>query len=176
MNDYYNTVDVKVGSAIRQWVIYTYGSDTIRLSKGQNLWAIVKQNLELLPQDYKILSDRSEYISIVLLATRGNREPIFNYPSDRMLHLNELYRCYISPAGQNAIKRYLENQFRHSFTVYMIGRQSESGGKIKIQAAISDFLQDFGLDVTAKRLSTLSKYWYRFRVKYPDKYPLPIFF
>lgn len=176
MNEYYNTVDIKVGSDIRQWVIYTYGADTIRLEKGTNLWAIVKQNLELLPADYKILTDKSEYISIVLLATRGNSEPIFNYPSDRLIHINELYRCYISTSGQNAIRRYLENQFRHSFTLYMIGRQSGNSGKMKIQAAISDFLEDFGIDVTAKRLSTLSKYWYRFRVKYPEKYPMPIFF
>ena len=60
-----NTVDIKVGSFIRQWVIGTYGSDTIRLDKRTNLWAIVKQNLDLLPADYHTLQDKEEYISIL---------------------------------------------------------------------------------------------------------------
>lgn len=175
MSEFENTVDIKVGAMIRAWVINTYGSDHVRLDKSTNLWAIVKQSLDLLPNDYKTISDRSEYISIILLDARST--PYYNHPAERSIHINSLYRCYISPAGQNAIKRYLENQFRNAFTQYMIGRQSaDPDKKMKIQAAISDFLEDNGLDVTAKRLSTLSKYWYRFRVKFPEKFPLPIFF
>ena len=66
-----NSVDIKVGSFIREWVISVTGSDVIRLDKRTNLWGIVRQNLDLLPNDYHTLCDRSEYISIELLDSDG---------------------------------------------------------------------------------------------------------
>lgn len=169
-----NSVDIKVGRMIRQWMIYFQGSDYLKIDKRTNLWAIVRQNLELLPNDWKPLDDRSEYITIELLDS--DARPYYNRTAGRELYINDLYRCYISEAGQESIRRYFENQFRNAFTVYMVARFSNPEYGLKIQEAITDFLMDYNLEVDRKVLSRLMKYWYRFRVKYPEKFPLPIFF
>ena len=167
------TVDVKVGSFIRQWVMESNGSDIISLEKRTNLWAIVKQNLQLLPNDYETIQDRSEYISIELLETHARQ--YWNVTDDCMVKMNELYRCHISEAGQAAITRYLENQFRAHFHVYMTARFSD-GKKEPIRHAIASFLQDYLLPIDDTIMARMSKDWYRFRQKNQEKYPIPIFF
>lgn len=173
-----NTVDIRVGSFIRRWMIATYGSDYIRLEKHTNLWAIVKQYLELIPEEYTPLEDRSEYITVELLVTHGGHRIWFNYPSDREIVINQLYRCYIGEKGSAAIRRYLENQFRNAFTIYMVGRftDSDEDHKTKIIRAITEFLCDYRITVDTRLVNRLMKYWYRYRKKNPMKHPLPIFF
>lgn len=169
-----NVVDIKVGSFIRQWVEAVNGSDQISIDKYSNIWAIIKQNLDLLPQDFKLQEDRSEYIRIELLDAHNSKS--YNRTEERELHMNYLYRCYVSEAGQAAIKRYLENQFRASFRAYMVGRTSD-GQQCIITRSIGSFLSDYNLPRDDKTIvSRLSKDWYRYRVKNPDKYALPFFF
>lgn len=167
------TVDVKVGAFIRQWVIAYTGSDIISLEKRSNLWAIVKQNLELLPNDFKPLADRSEYLAVELLETHARQ--YWNVPADKMVQMNELYRCHICESGQAAIARYLENQFRAHFHVYMVARFSDES-KEPIRHAIGSFLADYDLPMDDAIMGRLSKDWYRFRQKHKEKYPIPIFF
>lgn len=168
-----NSVDIKVGSFIREWVMSVTGSDVIHLDKRTNLWGIVRQNLDLLPNDYRTITDRSEYISIELLDSDG--KIAYNIPANREIWVNELYRCYISDSGQLAVKRYLENQLRNAFRVYMTGRFSD-GKKEMITHAIGSFLVDYNLPMDKTMISRLSKDWYRFRLKNPENPPLPIFF
>lgn len=168
-----NTVDIKVGSFIRQWVIGTYGSDTIRLDKRTNLWAIVKQNLDLLPADYHTLQDKEEYISIELLYSHTDN--CYSIPAGKEIHINSIYRCYISDSGQEAIKRYLENQFRAAFRIYMVAC-NRNDQKVKILNCITSFLLDYNLPIDNKLLSRLMKDWYRYRQKNSENNALPIFF
>lgn len=168
-----NTVDVNVGAFIRQWVIAYTHSDTIQLDKATNLWAILKQHLETIPEDGSQLPDRSEYISIELLDPHTTEN--YNLPSGRKLHMNTLYRCYIGPTGQAAIRRYLENQFRAHFRVYMTARFSD-GSKEGIRHAIGSFLADYNLPIDDTIMGRLSKDWYRFRQKHGENYPITIFF
>lgn len=169
----YNSVDIKVGQFIRQWVVSSCGTDQIRVDKRTNIWAIVKQNLALLPEDYRSIGDRSEYISIELLDAHSQRSYI--HPAGCCLHLNFLYRCYISDSGQESIRRYLENQFRSAFRVYMVASMRDDS-KEKILHAITAFLLDYDLPVDKKILSRLSKDWYRYRQKNEEKHHIPIFF
>lgn len=169
----YNSVDIKVGRFIRQWVVSSCGSDQIRVDKRTNIWAIVKQNLALLPEDYAIVSNRSEYISIELLDAHSQRSYI--HPAGCCLHLNSLYRCYISESGQEAIRRYLENQFRSAFRVYMVASMRDDSRE-KILHAITSFLLDYDLPVDSRILARLSKDWYRYRQKNGEKLHIPIFF
>lgn len=168
-----SSVDIKVGSFLRQWVVSVTGSDQVRLDRRTNLWGIVKQNLELLPNDYQPITDRSEYISIALLEIR--QRPTYNIPSGRMIWLNELYRCHISDSGQEAITRYLYNQFRNAFRVYMVARFSDESGEA-IRHAIGSFLSDFNLPIDNTMIGRLSKDWYRYRQKNTENYEIPIFF
>lgn len=168
-----NTVDVKVGAFIRQWVMAYKHTDTIKLEKTMNLWAIIKQHLETMPNDGSELDDRSEYISIELLDTTNH--DYYNHPSGKKVYMNTLYRCYIAPAGQAAIQRYLENQFRAHFRVYMTAHFSD-GKKNGIRHAIGSFLTDYNLPIDDTVMGRLSKDWYRFRQKHGDNYPITIFF
>ena len=53
--DNHNTVDVNVGAFLRQWIVNTYGTDIIRVYKDSNIWYMIKQHLETLPEDYSPL-------------------------------------------------------------------------------------------------------------------------
>lgn len=167
------TADIQVGSFIRQWVISNTGSDTIVLDERTNLWGIVRENLELLPQDWAPLTDRSEYISIELLDADG--ASYYNRSQNRKMYTNELFRCHIGASAQATIRKYLENQFRSVFRVYMTGKYAD-GHKEKIRHAITSFLLEYDLPVDATIIARLSKDWYRHRVKNTEKSPIPIFF
>ena len=169
-----STADILVGETIHNWVVANNGgSDVIRLDRRTNLWGIVKQNLDTIPNDYQIIRDRREYISVELLEIRQHKT--YNLAADREIWINELYRCYISEPGQAAIRRYLENQIRAAFRVYMISRFSD-GQKEQIRHAIGSFLADFDLPINDTVIARLSKDWYRYRQRNTEKYEIPIFF
>lgn len=173
MSNPISSVDIKVGPFLRQWIVSTTGSDMVRLDRRTNLWGIVIQNLELLPNDYKPVTDRTDYISIELLEIR--QHPRYNIPAGRTIWVNELYRCYISDSGQQAITRYLFNQFRNAFRVYMVARFSDDDSE-PIRHAIGSFLSDYNLPIDDTMIGRLSKDWYRWRQKNPGNYGIPIFF
>ncbi len=167
------TADIQVGSFIRQWVISNTGSDTIRLDKRANLWGIVKEHLEIVAPDWAPVTDRSEYISIELLDADG--APSYNRVEDRRMYINELFRCCLGEEAQAKIRRYLENQFRNAFRIYMTSRYADESRE-KIRHAISSFLLEYDLPVDATIIARLAKDWYRWRAKHPEKSPIPIFF
>jgi hypothetical protein len=172
--DNHNTVDVKVGRFIRNWVVSTYDTDCIKLDKDMNLWSIIKQNLELLPNDYQPLPDREEYITFVLLAD-GKDTLAYDAKKNREYRVNTLYRCSLSMKGENIIRRYLTKQFKHTFHNYMKGALNNNDS-LSITEAITEFLTDSKQEVSETVVSTLSKDWYRYRRKYPDEFNIPIFF
>lgn len=168
-----NTVDIKVGRVIRQWTLNIYGTDSVLLDRSSNIWFLIKQYLELLPNDYKPLEDRSEHISFYLLVDGKDTLVKHDY-LDRCLRLNMLYRCYIPPEGQARIRKYMENQFRAAFLIWMQARQEYPVEKIS--HSISAFLLSVGVDVESQLLARLQKYWYRWRQKNPSKPKVHIFF
>jgi hypothetical protein len=172
----YNSVDVKVGSFIRGWVLATYHTDIIKIDKYSNLWGMVKQSLELLPADYRMLEDRSEYISIVLLRD-SSKTKAYDIEKDRAYRVNTLYRCYISEEGSNKLRRYLEKQFKAAFHTYMVGAVGNNP-EMTILEGITQFLLDYNLEgaIDNKMLGRLQKDWYRYRQANQDKYAIPIFF
>ena len=172
----YNTVDVKVGSFLRGWVLATYQSDVVKLDKSSNLWGIVKQSLELLPNDYHIIEDRSEYISFVL-SSENTRSKVYNTETRQVYHCNSFYRCYISEAGCHRIQRYLEKQFKAAFHVYMVGACGNNTD-MSILEGITQFMLDYNLSeyLDNKMLGRLQKDWYRYRQKNSATYSIPIFF
>jgi len=173
--DNHNTVDVKVGSFIRSWVINTYGTDVIKLGRDMNLWNIIKQNLDLLPNDYAPLQNRDEYITFVLLTNGGNTQA-YDAATGKTFQPNMLYRCSLSERGVNIIKKFLLKQFKNTFHNYMKGALNNNPD-LSITDAITEFLTDSCQPVIDNKIiSTLSKDWYRYRQKYPDEFRIPIFF
>lgn len=172
--DNHNTVDVKVGKFIRSWVVSTYGTDIIKLDRDMNLWSIIKQNLELLPNDFEPVAEKDEYITFVLLAD-GRYTLAFDMKKNKEYRVNTLYRCALSQRGENIIRRYLTKQFKHTFHNYMKGALNNNDS-LSIAEAITEFLTDSKQEVTETVVSSLSKDWYRYRMKYPDEFNIPIFF
>lgn len=159
-----HTVDIEVGELIRKWIISNTGSDIIKISNRSNLWAIVKQNLDLRPEGYIPPQDRSQYISFEIPDTRHHK--IYNVPAGKMIYPSAASRCCISPSGQGAIKRYLENQLRGSFLMYMQGKYGFGEDKHEmITHAIGEFLLEYDLPMNDKIISTFQKRWWRFRKK-----------
>ncbi len=172
---YRNSVDVKVGAHLRKWVMSVNdGDDVIHLDKRTNLWGIVKQNLDLIPADYQTIQDRSEYISIEILDSHNSKT--YNNTAQKSIHLNPLYRCYLSDSAQNAIRRYLENQFKNNFIVFMIARTSIPDSRESISAAVTAFLLEYDLHLDKKAIGRHAKYWYRYRVNHPENNAIPMFF
>lgn len=172
----YNTVEVKVGSFIRDWVLATYKSDLVKIDKYSNLWGLIKNSLDTLPNDYRPLTDKSEYISFVLLAN-GKDTIAYNRVKDKIYQPNTLYRCYINEENTARIVKYFENQFKAAFHTYMIGAVGNND-EMTIVEGISSFMIDFNLQdhLDKKMLSRLQKDWYRYRQKCDDGYPIPMFF
>lgn len=175
-----NTVDVKVGKLLRNWVVNTYGTDVITLSKHSNFWAIIKQNLTLRPADYQPVEDRSEYISFVLLVngkdTQAYIAPDRKHPNRTSYQPNMMFRCYLSPKGEAIIRRLINEQFRNAFHCYMKGALNNNS-EMTIVDAITEFLTDSKyVDFDNRTIATLTKHWYRYRVKNQDEFMIPIFF
>ena len=178
--DNHNTVDVNVGAFLRQWIVNTYGTDIIRVDKDSNIWYMIKQHLETLPEDYSPLPSRDEYISFVLLTDRSRTtayaEPTEKHPDRKSYRVNTLYRCSISKRGEYIIRRFLTKQFKNAFHNYMRGALNNNP-ELSITEAITEFLLDAcQADLSKKVISTLCKDWYRYRKKYPDEFKIPIFF
>lgn len=178
--DNHNTVDIKVGAFMRAWVMNTYGTDCIKLDRDSNLWLIIKQHLDVVPKEYRPIEDKSEYISFVLLThgqnTLAYAEPDPKHPGRQQIYVNTLYRCIISPKGENIIRRFLDKQFKNAFHNYMRGAMNNNP-EISITDAITEFLEDSRqTNFDNKTIAALTKDWYRYRLKYPDEFSIPIFF
>jgi len=178
--DDHNTVDVRVGAFLRQWVTNVYGPGPVKLDRDSNLWCIVKQHLDLRPDDYRPVEDPEEYITFVLLKDSSHTtayRPASLSPTGRSEYrVHTLYRCILSKRGENIVRRFLQKQFRNTFHSYMRGAMNNNP-YISITEAITEFLQDSRQPVIDNRIiSTLSKDWYRYRRKYPDEFRIPIFF
>lgn len=178
--DNHNTVNVRVGSDMRKWIVNAYGTDTIRLDKDMNLWCIIKQHLELLPDGYSGLDDPDEYIAFVLLTDGGNTRayagPDARHPYRQSYRVNTLYRCAISERGENIVRRFFKKQFKNCFHNYMRGALNNNP-ELSITEAITEFLTDAAWpDIDNRIISSLCKDWYRFRQKYPDSFMVPVFF
>lgn len=177
--DDHNTVDVKVGAFLKQWVINVYGEGPIKLDRDSNLWSIIKQHLDLRPNDYRPIENREEYITFILLKDSSNTKAYraATSPYDRSEYrVHTLYRCILSQRGENIVKRFLSKQFKNAFHNYMRGAMNNNPD-ISITEAITEFLSDSCQPVIDNKIiSTLSKDWYRYRQKYPDEFRIPIFF
>lgn len=160
------------------WVMNTYGTDILTLDKDSNLWMIIKQHLDLLPNDWRPVQDRSEYISFVLLTDGSNTKAYREDPEKHRYSYrpNMLYRCALTEKGEYIVKRFLAKQFKNTFHNYMQGAMNNNP-EMKISEAITEFLMDCQQPTIDKKvIAALTKDWYRYRLKNPDCFKIPIFF
>lgn len=155
-------IDVKVGKVLREFIISTNGSEVLDPQKDTLLWCRVKQHLILQPAHYTRITDRSEYISIIMRGTKAGRT--YNIDYGRNLQVHTLFRSYLDESGQSAIKTVLEKEFKKTFRDYMKGCLNNND-KMKIIDAIEEFCMDHNITLVNISISTLQKDWYRYRLK-----------
>lgn len=167
------TVDVKVGKAIKEFILSTNGSDVLDPDKYTILWCLIKQHLVTVPGDYKPLADRSEYISIKL--RNSNDIKTFSVPKNAKARFSTLFYSHLTEAGQTVVRRHFEKEFKATFRNYMRGALNNNP-EMHINDAIEEFLNDHNITMDHISIAMLQKDWYRYRIKCATKKVCPLCF
>lgn len=167
------TVDVKVGKAIREFIIATSGSDVLDPDKYTILWCLIKQHLTTVPGHYKPLSDRSEYVSIKL--RNSNDIKAYSVPKKGKSCYSTLFYSYLTETGQAVVRRHFEKEFKATFRNYMRGALNNNPD-MKINDAIEEFLTDHDIAMDHISIAMLQKDWYRYRLKSTTRKVCPLCF
>lgn len=153
------TVDIRVGKVIKEFILCAnHASETIFPKKGSTLFCIIKQYIEPTPGDWTPISDRSEYVRIIIPYTHGQKS--YNIKSKKVKYINTSYMNYLPPKGEAAIKRYLHNIFKSVYRNYMFGAISNGSG-IKISTVIEGFCRDYNITNDNITTEMLRKDWQR---------------
>lgn len=156
------TVDVKVGLAIKEFILSTNGSDVLDPDKYTILWCLMKQHLVTVPGTYRPLIDRSEYIYITLRNKNGVKT--YSVTKDKKVSISTIFYSYITPEGQTVIRRHFEKEFKAAFRNYMKGALNNNPD-MKINDAIEEFLNDHKVTMNHISMSMLQKDWYRYKIR-----------
>ncbi len=166
------TVDVKVGKALKEFIVSSNGSDILDPEKDTILWCLMKQHLLTRP-GYMPITDRSEYIYITLRIKNGAKT--YHVPEARNMGLQTLFRSYLDEKGQAVIRKHFEKEFKKSFRDYMKGALNNNPD-MKIVDAIAEFCSDHMVILNDISISMLQKDWYRYRTKCAVKNVCPLCF
>lgn len=127
------TVDVKVHPTVREFIIDTNGSALLVPDKYDWLWLLLKQHLDVPPSDYLAPSKEElerEYIQISLLDAHSEACFVKNASklnhkkkpaNPNMVHINTMFRWYLSPSAQLSISQHLRSQFKACFHTFVQG-------------------------------------------------------
>lgn len=164
------SVQVKVHPTIRAFVVSTNGSDLIVPKKDDWLWFILKQNLDIPPDDYiphSVSSD--EHINISLLDTTGTKVQVRNQSkrveSKRQgdpstIYLNQMFRWYLSVKAQNTIALHFRKAFKECFHNFVQGALI-SNANLKQKEAIQNFCDLYQIEFNSISEDMLIKSWQR---------------
>ena len=166
-------IKIDVGTAIKQFIMATHGSDLIIPPKDSILWAIIKLNLVTFPYCNcvdEVSDDRAIRIAIL------NKQSMkyYNVQAQRVLCINTMFRCYLSDKGVMAIKQFFEKNMRHIFLLFMEGYNISNEKNISF--AIREFCMLYSVDYDDKMFAKLRKSWYRHKKKISEKDVCPIIF
>lgn len=165
------TVDIKVGKILREYVLSSNGSDTLTPEKDSLLWGCIKQYLccysELEAANGKgyipvRAEECAEYIKISLRS--GHDCKAYCRSTNSIISINNFYRCYMTEHAQNIIRRFLYKAFKKTFIDYMKGALGNNCD-LKIKDAIEEFCRDHQLTMDNIAYESLKKAWYRYNMK-----------
>lgn len=156
------TVDVKVGKAIKEFILSTAGTDVLDPDKYTILWCLMKQHLITIPGTYRPIQDRTDYVYIKLRSS--NSIKTYNVNVNKKVIISTLFYSFLTAEGQNVIRRHFEKEFKAAFRNYMTGALNNNPD-MQINDAIEEFLLDHNVTMNHISFSMLQKDWYRHRVK-----------
>ncbi len=161
------TVDVKVGRALREFVISTKGNDILVPEKNSLLWGILKQHLVVSATGYTPIpeEEEKEYIRVAVRYTHS--AVTYSVPSRKKIQVNTLFRTFLSSKGECIIRRHLSRELRKSFRDYMRGCLNNNPD-IQIVEAIRRFCTESNIEPdNIITIEALRKDWYRY-ISFPQ--------
>ena len=158
-------VVIRVHPTIREFIIDTNGSDLIVPNKDDLLWKITKANLTTWYEDSGKTADGDCTIRIALLDSHS--EKVFtNFAGkyrgkySNYIHMNSMYRTYITEQGMNDIARELRMRFKDAFHTFVMGALV-GNPKLKQKDAFTLFIDKFNLSENEITFEMLKKSWDR---------------
>jgi len=165
-----HSVQVKVHPTVREFIVSTTGSNTIIPKKGDWLWFILKQNLDVPPPDYKFLQqDKDSFINISLLDTTGTKVQVRNKSKRKSnrkdcdpstIYLNPLFRWYLSVEAQYTIANHFRKAFKECFHNFVQGALVNNPG-LEQKEAIMSFCDFYKIEFNEISEDMLVKSWQR---------------
>jgi len=143
---------------IREFIIDTHGSDLIVPERRSQLWEIVKYYLELPPPNYHFPETKDNLIYVALLD--GHTYKTINKGSDTPIHLNPLFRWYLSEEACVKIAKHFRAQFKHTFHCYMQGAMANNPDMEQRQM-MENFCRMYNLTLNELSEDMLKKSWDR---------------
>ncbi len=167
----------KVGKRYKRYVLETYQSDTIPHERNNILMGLIMPYLELTTEELPdVIDDETVKIELPLV---GNKK-VYNKSGQMVYSCNTLWRNRLSKEGQEAVKRFLAEEFKKSFRTYMDGyiehmKTTNTDSKnYKIKEGITAFFIQYHIECTKKDIATLARDWYRHRDKVDENKRSPL--
>lgn len=151
-------VSVRVHPIIREFLIDTIGSDTITPKKGDLIWAILKQNLETAPENFREPIDIDNHIYIELLDCHSCST--YSVKSSVFLHINTMFRWHLSEKGQNRINSILRANFKTTMHCFIQGAIS-CNPELQQREAMEEFCNTYNLTMNKITPDMIKKSWDR---------------
>lgn len=159
-------VPVIVPAILKEFIQSTHKSIIITPKKRDFLWLLVKQHLVTGadPEVAPIPGPDEAVIYIELLSTRSRRicshTPSKYNPVQDCVHVDTLFRNYLSKTGQNVIASHLYKVFKESFHNFMAASLIANPNQ-SYSAVIRSYLDMYEIDQVAINESMLMKSWQR---------------
>lgn len=162
----------KIHPAVKEFIRCTNGSDLIVPRKDDWLWLLLKQNLCLIPEDYKPVSPEEReqsYIRISLLDASGSKVQVRKKSPVRLkrkefdpscVYMNTLFRSYLDEKGQRIIANHLRTQFKECFHNFCQGALALSPDMEQKQVII-EFCRVYNITLNHISEDMLVKSWQR---------------
>lgn len=152
------TVPVQVHPTVREFIIDTYGSDVIIPDSQSQFWTTVKYYLKLPPVDYRTPETKDNIIHIALLDSLGAKS--VNKQAGKLLHVDTLFRWYLSEDGQKEIAKHLRRELKHTFHCFVQGAVA-CNPKLEQRQAMEEFCKLYNLTLNELSEDMLKKSWDR---------------
>lgn len=164
MEGYY--VRAHVGKKIRQYIVCSYGSDTIPLRRDSMLTAIIKPHLSLSPKGFMDDFPDDEIVRIEIPAMRSK---VFNYEKGKSYYCDTIWRDTLSNLGHKKVYEFFNKNLRNAFFIFMDGyteaQYLNDNDKcyLKIKEGIGSFFNQYHIDFNEKMIAAYARSWYRHR-------------
>ena len=173
-------VEVKIDSILRQYIQNCLQSDVVKLPQGALLIDLMRPYLAINNVSQQDLFESEpedetdmEVIRIELPLHNG---PVYNANAKKVIRYNGLFRTKLTEEGQAVVRRHFKKLMRLAFHTYMDGHTAkcEAMNEKKVKQGVTSFLLDYSIDFTEKDVSTVSRDWFRYRMKNNEKRVSPI--